>query len=249
MNKILHSILFTLVIVANNAHATCSEKTTVIGVKYKITIRNEKNKIINTHEMNLWRKGNQVAQEYLDTGITEVWEKTKTGMLRLVRNFDKQKRAIEYQPNEINKGQGERDWSLKSQLVSDKYIKLMQQKSTQGEACNKSEFYTLKNKNKLIEIDWLGQRRLVRMYRETTPAGKTEWNLTQVIFDKETITKIFSNRDNYQSTDYTDIGDNESDPFLISMINLGFVEHSASGFYDANGNTLEGNNSHGHHKH
>ena len=42
----------------------------------------------------------------------------------------------------------------------------------------------------------------------------------------------------YGTTDYTNIGDNESDPFLISMINLGFIEDHAHGFYDSKGNIM-----------
>ena len=42
------------------------------------------------------------------------------------------------------------------------------------------------------------------------------------------------------STDFADVGDNEAGPFLRKMIALGFVEHGASGFYQANGETLQG---------
>ena len=51
---------------------------------------------------------------------------------------------------------------------------------------------------------------------------------------------------NYQTTDYAYIGDNENDPFLAKMINQGFVEHGASGFYDAQGNQLQGSHKHHH---
>lgn len=50
----------------------------------------------------------------------------------------------------------------------------------------------------------------------------------------------------WQSTDFADVGDNESDPFLRRMISLGFVEHGASGFYHADGSPLPGADHHAH---
>jgi hypothetical protein len=35
-----------------------------------------------------------------------------------------------------------------------------------------------------------------------------------------------------------DIGDNEADPFLIKMINLGYIDHAPQAVYDANGNNI-----------
>jgi len=68
--------------------------------------------------------------------------------------------------------------------------------------------------------------------------------LGTVDFKKAQIQQQFALWDAYQTTDYADIGDNEGDPFLAKMINLGFIEHGASGFYDANGKALGGGHSH-----
>ena len=35
-----------------------------------------------------------------------------------------------------------------------------------------------------------------------------------------------------------DIGDDHTDPFLTNMVNQGFIEAGASGFYDQNGNAI-----------
>lgn len=68
--------------------------------------------------------------------------------------------------------------------------------------------------------------------------------LDKVKFDKAAVMQQFANWDSFQTTDYADIGDNEGDPFLAKMINLGFIEHGASGFYDASGKALGGGHSH-----
>jgi len=250
--KIMIRFLLYLVLAAginNTIFATCTENSTVIGAKYKVTMKKTDSSIIKTSNMILWRNGKQIAHEYIDTGITDVWEKTGNGMLRLVRYFDKPKQGIEYQPNEINNGKGEKNWSLKSQLISDKLINSMQQNSIENTGCDKTVSYTLKSNNKFIKLNWLPVRRLVKTYSESTHSTKLKWELIELITYKKQINNIFSNRADYKTTDYTDIGDNESDPFLMKMINLGFVEHSASGFYDSNGNHLNNKMLHDEHQH
>lgn len=68
------------------------------------------------------------------------------------------------------------------------------------------------------------------------------WQLVSL----ETVSRAesFGRWEQWQSTDFADVGDNEADPFLRRMIALGFVEHGASGFYQADGSPLEGRDSH-----
>jgi len=238
-------LLFSFFLIfSHTALATCKVNKAAIGAEYKITTKKINTNISNTHHLILWRNDKQVAHQLSETGITEVWEQTNNGLLRLVRYFDKYHRGIEYQPNEINNGQGYKNWDVKSQLIADKLIKSMHRKSVKGKGCDKIESYTLKTNDKLINLDWLTQRRLVKTYSETTSSAKLKWELVSIITNKKKINNIFSIRSDYKTTDYTDIGDNESDPFLMKMINLGFVEHAASGFYDSKGNNLDGNHHH-----
>ena len=48
----------------------------------------------------------------------------------------------------------------------------------------------------------------------------------------------------YELTDYADIGDNESDPFLAKMINLGFIQDTHPGFYNSQGQAIGGRHQH-----
>jgi len=233
-----------LFIFSHTTLATCKINNAVIGAKYKITTQHIKTDKSNTRYLLLWRNNKQVAQQLSDTGVTEVWEKTNNGLLRLVRYFDKHHRGIEYQPNEINNGKGDKNWDVKSQLIADKLIKSMHKKSEKGKVCENIINYTLKTNNKKINLNWLTQQNLIKTYSETSALGKIKWELIEVTTDKKQINNVFSIRSDYQTTDYADIGDNESDPFLMKMINLGFVEHAADGFYDTNGNSLKG-----HHRH
>ncbi len=226
----------------------CEMNKQIIGAKYRITTQTINSDNTTTKLLYLWRNNNKVAHQYPKTHITEIWEKTSNGMLRLVRYFDKYKRGIEYQPNEINHGKGQKDWSLNSQLVSDKLLNTMKLTSSMGKGCDKQTSYSMAQKEQNITMQWLPALNLIKYFEQSDTKHTTKWELIETISDKNNIANVFSSRENYQTTDYIDIGDNESDPFLLSMIRLGFVEHGANGFYDAQGNQLN-DSSHKRHQH
>lgn len=224
------------------ALAECTIDQDRIGAHYTVTTKTQHGE--QQGQINLWRNGNQVAHEYSDSRITEIWEQLNNGMLRMERHFDQHQRGIEYAPNEINHGKGERDWGLKYQLISDKLIKQMQTTGSSGEACDKVQHFVLAQAGRHIQLAWLPEQRLVKTYREQSADKEIVWQLTDVIQSKKQVAQVFTIRSHFYTTDYTDIGDNESDPFLLKMINLGHVEHGASGFYDAHGHALEGQHRH-----
>ena len=86
---------------------------------------------------------------------------------------------------------------------------------------------------------FLGSFDAGELIRISTPSYSREIVLTASHHNQQKVQVEFAKWDNYQTTDYADIGDNESDPFLAKMINLGFVEHGASGFYHADGSPIE----------
>ena len=67
------------------------------------------------------------------------------------------------------------------------------------------------------------------------------WSLTEQ--GDSGLQQRLASRDDYTLIDFADIGDSEENPFVKKMINWGFVEHGASGFYDEHGHAIEG---HGH---
>jgi len=138
----------------NSSFADCTMQNDRVAVKYQLTSIQLSDKSQKNRHFILWRNGHrQVAHQYPDTHVTDVWERTSNDHLRLVRYFDNHQRGIEYQPDEIGMSRGKSDWSLKSQLISNKSIKGMELQTTQGEGCDKIETYSLKNDKKIITLE------------------------------------------------------------------------------------------------
>jgi len=226
--------------------AECNYDAKQIAGKYTIEIKDSHSgKLLNKERLNVWRMGNAVAYENLDTQITEIWSLISNGQVKPDRYFDEYKRGIEYQPADINNGRGDRHWSAKYQIVSNADIKKMQLKKTTGKACDELNHYVNHAAKDEIKLAWLTQLNLPKEMTYTQGKTSVTWMLQELITDKEQIKATMAKRQNYEVTDYADIGDNESDPFLLKMINLGFVGH-ASGVYSANGEQVELEGEHHH---
>lgn len=236
---------------------TCQINPAMLGAKYTIKKESLSSKQTHTSTFTLWRKNNYVAHENTNTGITDVWDKGATGRLKPTRYFDHYSRGIEYQPEDVNQGKGDNNWKIKFQLVDNhlfsKVEEIQKPASDTSTGCLSEQHFTSQpashSQGTNVQLTWLPNIHLVKLYQEETPTTRITWTLEQLIEDKTVINNAFSSREAYATTDFIDIGDNESDPFLQKMINLGFIEHTETGFYDAAGNSLSGDHSTGHGNH
>ena len=234
-NSVLGLLVFGLCSTGSvwaEAAKTCSIEAPVVA-KYKIRVEVPGGVTENT--LQLWRHNNQVAIRYPKTLVTEMWEKTKNDRLHLVKIFEKHKKGIEYQPFEIS---GSHDWSVKRQLVSNEAISKMNLIKSTGQGCNLIKNYSKQTNRGVRHLVWLENKALIKSYIETNDQRTTTWTLLSTSRKQQEIWKKFSALNSYDTVDYTDIGDNESDPFLTSMINFGFIENHSHGFYDSQGNTV-----------
>lgn len=219
----------------------CNMNTGFTQANYKVTTDTITKKQHTESTFILWRTPHQVAKQ--NPQFIELWQELRNQQIRPIRYFQEAQRGIEYQPSEV---QGKQDWSSKYQLVSDKLLASMTHQKSTGGGCELTEYYTKQQGESKIELSWLANQKLLKSIRISTPGYSREIVLTASNHNQQEVQAQFAKWDSYQTTDYADIGDNESDPFLAKMINQGFVEHGASGFYDAQGNQLQGSHKHHH---
>ncbi|MBE0377507.1 hypothetical protein [Pseudoalteromonas prydzensis] len=237
----MKKLIASLLLISPLASASqCALESQYVQANYQVNSeQTTNNTLAQAQQFTLWRTPHQVAEQ--GSELVEVWQQLSNQQIRPIRYFQAHQRGIEYQPSEV---QGEQDWSTKYQLVSDDFIAKMTLKSEQGEGCEQLQNYQLVQGDTKIELAWLVNKKLLSSMRISKPQLTQTLTLDKVKFDKAAVMQQFANWDSFQTTDYADIGDNEGDPFLAKMINLGFIEHGASGFYDAGGKALGGGHSH-----
>ncbi len=185
----------------------------------------------------LWRKPNVVAHEYPSNQITQMWEHVHE-RLKATRFFDSYARAIEYQPGEVIHGRVDNDWEYRNQLIKNDFIAQLERVSTQGEGCDQEDHYRLEKNNEIIELVWLPAQDLLVSFSVKRGDNEIRWQQDTLSHDQQPIRDFFAKRAEFQTTDFADIGDDHTDPFLTNMVHQGFIEAGASGFYDANGNAI-----------
>lgn len=228
--------LLTLVLLSSGQSFAqeCSEQ---FEAKYKIQ-QNDKEL-----SLNVWRNGSAVAYQNSNSSVTDHWTSSAKQRLKLVRLFDAHRRGIEYEAKRYG---SKITWENLFHKFEPQRLTQMKLVNTSGQGCDKVETYTQSQQGQEIEVQWLVQYQLAKTIVVKGNNKSVIWSLTELNTDAKEVSEQFAMWDNYHLTDYVDIGDNESDPFLAKMINMGFVQGGASGFYDSKGNQLSG---HGHHHH
>lgn len=223
------------------ASESCTEKSEQLGAIYSIEtsgLNHQTKKIKSNFE--LWRKGHDVLHINQSKQATNQWHTLKNNNVRKISYFDHYQRGIEFEPVAVSKTK----WQLNYQLVSENLLSKMTLISTKGESCERIEHYKFESKGQSVELWWQPKLQLAQKIITIEKEILTVWLLNKTIFSKDEIINVFNKKEDYQMTDYADIGDNESDPFLRKMIRLGFIDHAGSGFYDAQGNQLSNDHHH-----
>lgn len=212
-----------------------------LKAEYQITVQHNLQNISTSNTettLVLWRKNNVVAHQYPSTHITEMWQKINDKMIKPIRFFNAHNRAIEYQPGEVVHGKKETDWSYRNQLISDNLLKSMQIVSTHGEACEQVMQLVQKTKKGELLIEWMPHLQLIKSFQYKDKQRQENWQLIELDTQSAKTQAYFDKLYTYQSTDYADIGDDHTDPFLTKMVTLGFVEAGSSGFYNDKGQNI-----------
>ncbi|WP_334062653.1 hypothetical protein [Alteromonas genovensis] len=234
---------------ADDTAAMCKENGKQVKADYTIKTTTHNATGVHAHNsiresnLSLWRVDNKVAHQYPSTQITEVYTLVRNKLIKPVRYFDGHQRAIEYQPGETIHGKKETDFSYRYQLISDTFIDTMTLVSSEGRHCNQKDTYELKTATGVFSLVWLPQQRLIERFNIEQGNMHRTWTLTNADYEAD-VSTFFAKRIDYQSTDYADIGDDHTDPFLTKMVTQGFIEAGASGFYDQHGRALQGEHNH-----
>lgn len=195
-------------------YSVSSQKTNSIDIKpapAKVTTKQ-------AQLFELHRYNNNVIQRDVSRGVHDIWL-LNGNRLSLNRAFDQYQHVIEYQPNELRY---QPQWQDIFQWVAIPKLNDMQLIKQKNSGCQLEQHYLLKTKQVDYHLVWLPKLQLVKLFEQKNATLTTQWTLTDYQTNTATITAFFNKYASYQSTDYADVGDSESIPFLAAMINQGF---------------------------
>lgn len=197
-------------------------------------------------KFSLWREGNRsarAAHSYAEINQSEVWNRLPNGLLRVVKHFDAHARAIEYESIDSNNARENNTWISKYHLVPDAlYDQILNKEiapSVSSNNCELEQSYHDLQQRIRYDVVWNTQYQLPVSLTVLSASANgtvmTLWNLHSIEDNNREVALQFDKWDSHSTIDFADIGDNEHDPFIRKMINLGFLSDGASGFYDSSG--------------
>lgn len=210
--------LFSINLMANE----CTIDKHFISANYEVTVNKNENVLEKStdNDMTLFefhRQKNKVLQHYPKRGISQVWS-MNNDRISLLRAFDEYRHAIEYQPSELKQNV----WHRIYQPLPVPNFTQLKKTSEQGSGCLFELHYTGNVSGAAYTVIWLPELELVKRLEVKTARGSKAWVLSHFESSSLQAKRLFSMINEYASTDYADIGDNESIPFLARMINQGF---------------------------
>lgn len=242
IQNMIQRILFSPTLIIGLA-LICPWRAMAQGELLEYTITTQEGFQKRTSTIQLFRTDKQVMYVNDRVKISDLWSQTPNGLLKVSRYYDREQFGIDYEPLEINAGKGASSWADKRTLFSDASKKTMK-KTSENTLSNgtfsgqKVEKYTKQSNGVTSNIDWMPELNAVLTFTKKGRFKKMQWSLKNIITDQAKIQQAITQRENYDSMDFADIGDNESHPFVRKMISLGFVGHS-TGFYDTAGNQIK----------
>lgn len=235
-----------LVLISNFALAeSCKIEKNNILAQFHTEIRSNvkgKSKIEQQNFEFIRQSDSTVLYRYPSSNISQLWHLQSNGFVKNVHYFDEFSRAIEYDSVDLPAG-SRHDWSAKDQLISQVFLDALENKE-QINSCETR--YSQEKNGEKWSITWSNKYNLPIAMQYIKEGKNVQFTLIDIKHDADKVAKVVNKLNAYQGTDFADIGDNESDPFIRKMIHLGFIDHGASGFYDANGNSLEAESAHKH---
>ena len=145
--------------------------------------------------------------------------------------FDDAQRSILYTSSGLALLDQSRPWHRVAELADTDALTVV---AAERDACGRQHHYAGGNDAQTIDV-WayadsgLVTALTVRPAESESAKPLMTYRLAAVEGDSEAARARVARWRGYQSTDFADIGDNESDPFLQRMIHQGFIEHAGHG--------------------
>lgn len=173
----------------------------------------------------LWREPDRVETR-APNGDGEIWRRDPRGDIHYQRVFHEEKRTIDYVPADLRVLNAIPDWTRLAHMIDPAMLggelKRIDKTTALGRAAVR---YKGRVRGIQHEVLWLTQvqlpARLHTKYRDRTVTVQLK-----EIYSIDRSPWPRANTNDYVATDYTDIGDNEADPFLRRLMNEAGPAHA-----------------------
>jgi hypothetical protein len=107
-----------------------------------------------------------------------------------------------------------------------------------GNACSQIQKLEGRYAEASYQVLWMPAWQLAVYISARSSTHYTTWRVEEVNKDARKIERQLQRYAAYRMTDFADIGDNESDPFFVSMMNSGYISFATSSAHQGHSHGL-----------
>jgi len=163
-----------------------------------------------------WRTAKRVETHNLQDNSGEIWTKSADGKIAYERVFHDQKQVIEYTPGDLNAIGAVPDWSAVATLLNLSMTAGLIEDGREQVLDRPASHYQSNNEGIPLEVIWLDREQLPALIKRNDH-GHTITTRVIGIYPLAASPWPYQRSTNYRYTDFADIGDKESDPFIQSI--------------------------------
>lgn len=197
--------------------------------------------------LEILRHGRDTALYNPARQIGEWWVLADSQRPRFHRLFGEQQRRIDYTTGDLRAlGVNVNVASIESFAIAPLLSRLKA-----GEAladCPAARHYRGTVNGNHYDLHWHPELKLPLQLTISNGQQQRRWQASSLI-SEAAVSQRFGQWRDFQPTDFADIGDMETDPFLAKLITQGFVEHAHPSAYNSDGTVISSADSHAGHAH
>ncbi|MDP3330596.1 MAG: hypothetical protein Q8Q40_11255 [Methylococcaceae bacterium] len=164
------------------------------------------------YQWRFWRTAKRVETHNLQDNTGEIWTKSADGKIAYERVFHDQQQVIEYTPGDLNAIGSVPDWSAIATLLNQPMIAGLVEDDHEQVLGRPASHY----QSNTLEVTWLDREQLPALIKRNDH-GHTITTRVIGIYPLAESPWSYQRSTNYRYTDFADIGDKESDPFIQSI--------------------------------
>lgn len=168
------------------------------------------------YQWRFWRTAKRVETHNLQDNTGEIWTKSADGKIAYERVFHDQKQVIEYTPGDLNAIGAVPDWSAVATLLNQPMITGLVEDGREQVLSRPASHYQSNNEGIPLEVTWLDHEQLPALIKRNDHGHIITTRVID-IYPLAASPWPYQRSTNYRYTDFADIGDKESDPFIQSI--------------------------------
>lgn len=188
-----------------------------IAAEFETTVAANDGHAEHRYRWRFFRNNRQIETHNLHDDSGEIWSKFSNGDIGYQRLFHVQQRVIDYLPGDLKAIDTALDWLALSSLISPSQQRNLIADDREEILGRSATHYVSQDLTQVSEILWLEQDQIPAMMRQQSDDHLITTRLV-AIYPLTQSPWLRPDSHSYRITDFADLGDNENDTFIQSIL-------------------------------